>query len=232
VTQAHSNAERVWAKFCQRFEIAERSVPLFSVDEAGIVATRMLGRGESTRPVLLRSSDMEALVLAETEKLVDDWQSGTHRYDGLIYCMGWRQADQFVPLYIGKAETFGTGHRNLSANLKILKADRSKFARWGDNYAYHIGDLSACVLPGHHPEKHTGKYKKWAEILFENTPSLTPKLRQPVYFWARAWDRPPVGVWEELGPTPLAFLEYLLIGVAGLVSPMLLNREGITRGSR
>ena len=40
-----------------------------------------------------------------------------------------------------------------------------------------------------------------------------------------------MGVWEELGPTPLAFLEYLLIGVAGLVSPRLLNREGIARGS-
>jgi hypothetical protein len=52
-----------------------------------------------------------------------------------------------------------------------------------------------------------------------------------VYFWAKAWDRSQVGVWEELGPTPLAFLEYLLIGVAGLVSPSLLNREGIARGS-
>jgi hypothetical protein len=56
-----------------------------------------------------------------------------------------------------------------------------------------------------------------------------PRLRRPVYFWARAWSPADVGVWEELGPTPLAFLEYLLIGVAGLASPALLNREGLAR---
>ena len=232
MTPANMNAAGVWAKFCHRFGVAERSVPLFAVDDAGVVATRLVGRGESTRSVLMRSPAMEALVLAETAKLVADWQAGTHRYDGLIYCMGWRRADQFVPLYIGKAETLGKGDRNLSANLKGLATDRSKFARWGDNYAYHIGDLSACVLPGHRPEKHTGKYKKWAGTLVETVPSSTPKLREPVSFWTCAWDRPPVGVWEELGPTPLAFLEYLLIGVAGLVSPALLNREGIARGAR
>ena len=39
------------------------------------------------------------------------------------------------------------------------------------------------------------------------------------------------GVWEELGPTSLTFLEYLLIGVAGRVSPVLLNRVGVGRGT-
>jgi hypothetical protein len=34
---------------------------------------------------------------------------------------------------------------------------------------------------------------------------------------------------SELGPTRLAFLEYLLIGVAGLAFPGLLNREGLAR---
>ena len=63
-----------------------------------------------------------------------------------------------------------------------------------------------------------------------NSPSLTPKLRRPIYFWATAWDKSMTGVWEELGPTSLAFLEYLLIGVAGRVSPVLLNREGVGRG--
>jgi hypothetical protein len=37
----------------------------------------------------------------------------------------------------------------LSANLIHLATDSSKFGRWGDNYAYHIGDLSSVVLPGH-----------------------------------------------------------------------------------
>ena len=175
---------------------------------------------------------MEALVLAETTKLVEDWEAKAHRHDGLIYCMGWRDDAQFVPLYVGKAETIGKGVRNLSANIKNLKADRSKFARWGDNYAYHLGDLSACALPGHQPTKLSAKYKAWASKVFEDVPSLTPKLRRPVYFWAKAWDRTDVGIWEELGPTSLAFLEYLLIGVAGRVSADLLNREGVARGPR
>ena len=113
-------------------------------------------------------------------------------------------------------------------SVRILK---SKFARWGDNYAYHVGDLSACVLPGHADEKQTIKYQAWANQLFENAPSLTPKLHRPIYFWATAWDKSMTGVWEELGPTSLAFLEYLLLGVAGRVSPVLLNREGVGRGA-
>jgi len=179
----------------------------------------------------MRSPEMEALILAETDKLVEDWESGTHQYDGLIYCMGERQGDQFIPLYIGKTETFGKGAGNLSANIKNLKTDKSKFARWDDNYAYHVGDLSACVLPGHADEKQTIKYQAWANQMFENAPSLTPKLHRPIYFWAAAWDKSMTGVWEELGPTSLAFLEYLLIGVAGRVSSVLLNREGIGRRS-
>ncbi len=190
----------------------------------------MIGRGELLRPVLARSPAMEALVIAEAAKLVDDWRSGQHRYGGLIYCMGWHQNGMVVPLYIGKAETLGKGDGNLSANLKNLATDRSKFARWGDNYAYHIGDLSACVLPGHSEGKRSAKYESWASTLFESAPEVRPRLREPVYFWTRAWESSEVGIWEDFGPTPLAFLEYLMIGVASRVSPKLLNREG--RGRR
>ena len=61
-------------------------------------------------------------------------------------------------------------------------------------------------------------------------PPLIAKSRHQIYFWATAWGKSMTGVWEELGPTSLAFLEYLLIGVAGRVSPVLLNREGVGRG--
>ena len=88
---------------------------------------------------------MEELVLVETDKLVADWESGTHQYDGLIYMIGYKEDDIFTPLYIGKTESFGKGKSNLSVNIKNLHTDKSKFARWGDNYAYHIGDLSACL---------------------------------------------------------------------------------------
>ena len=73
----------------------------------------------------------------------------------MLYMMGWKEVGKFVPLYIGKTETIGKGLGNLSANITNLHKDKSKFARWGDNYQYHIGDLSACVLDGHEESKKT-----------------------------------------------------------------------------
>ena len=171
---------------------------------------------------------MEALVLREVAKLEEDWTEKRHKLDGLIYILGIKHLDGYTPLYVGKAETLGKGDSNLSANLKNIRTDRSKFARWGDNYAYHVGDLSACVLPGHLPDKQTSKYQAWAELLFEAF-GERPRLKVPIYFWARAWNPATVGIWDEMGPTSLAFLEYMLIGVAGRVSPNLLNREGVGR---
>jgi hypothetical protein len=84
-------------------------------------------------------------------------------------------------------------------------------------------------LPEHPTAKQTIKYQSWANALFEEAPSAQPVLREPVYFSAKAWNREETGIWSELGPTRLAFLEYLLIGVAGLAFPGLLNREGLAR---
>lgn len=47
---------------------------------------------------LSRSAEMEALVRTEVAKLVDDWRSGSSRYGGLIYCMGWREPNLFMRL--------------------------------------------------------------------------------------------------------------------------------------
>ena len=55
-----------------------------------------------------------------------------------------------------------------------------------------------------------------------------------VYFWAKAWKSTDVGIWPELSPTRLAFLEYLLIGVAstafGLPCVTRLARRGRSNG--
>ena len=45
--------------------------------------------------------------------------------------------------------------KDLSANLVGLDPNTRKFGRWGDGYAYHIGDLGAVVLPGHDPNAKT-----------------------------------------------------------------------------
>lgn len=127
--------------------------------------------------------------------------------------------------------TIEKGNRNLSVNIKNLGQDTSKFARWGDNDAYHTGGLSAVFLPGHNPSKTIRKYSNWAKALFVDFLSLRPKLKQDVFFWATAWKKTSGGIWEDFGPTRLAFLEHLLIGVAGSVFPeLLLKREGQNRG--
>lgn len=215
--------QEIWDRFCLKELVLETCVPLFEADPDGRVQVRPIGKDR--RLVLKRSHACEAMIMSVTDQLVNDWSSGKHQYDGMLYMMGWKSTDRFIPLYIGKAETLGKGDQNLSANLKNLHSDRTKFARWGDGYSYHIGDLSACVLPGHAQAKKTVKYEAWANCLF----SEGTTLRQPVYFWATAWRPSDTGVWEGYGATPLAFLEYLLIGVAGQISPQLLNREGLAR---
>lgn len=86
------------------------------------------------------------------------------------------------------------------------------------------------MLPGHAVEKQRANYKKWADTLFVKVPSDEPMLKQPVYFWAKAWQKGSVGIWKRLGPVQLAFLEILLIGVAGQAfQNRLLNREGVNR---
>jgi hypothetical protein len=174
---------------------------------------------------------MESAVIREVGKLRIDWNAGTHLYDGLIYVMFWLDRGQeVVPLYIGKAETAGRNDGVFSANLNNLERDRGKFARWGDGYAYHIRNLSACVLPGHKPEKTTAKYQSWASRLFEEVPAEVPCLRRDVRFWVKAWPCDAIGIWPEFGPTRLSFLEYLMIGLASAAFPdTLLNCEGRNR---
>jgi len=83
------------------------------------------------------------------------------------------------------------------------------------------------LLPGHEEDtKRVRKYESWADCLFVDR---TTKLRDPVYFWATEWDGSHVGIWKEFGSTSLSALEYLLIAVAGHVSPNLLNKEGLSR---
>lgn len=223
----YGRVRHIWDEFCRRQSVTSLLVPLFQSSSDLTVVTRTAGR--TGRKLLCRSAEMELLVRTQAAKAVKDHTSNGHRIDGLIYMMGWREDQRFIPLYIGKAETTGLGNGNLSANLKGLDRDTSKFARWGDGYSYHIGDLSACVLPEHDPKHQQDKYRDWANTLFEQAPSDAPVLRKPVWFWTTAWDNSTAGIWEDLGPTRLAFLEYTMIGVASMVSKHLSNREGRQR---
>jgi hypothetical protein len=216
--------DKIWNAFCLKNKVLGKSVPLFE-ESSGLVHTFQYGNNRRT--LLKRSESMETLVSNEVKKLTDDFEAGTNLYEGIIYMMFWKDGESIVPLYIGKSEKLGLNKNDLSTNLTD---PRGKFARWGYNYAYHVGDLSAVVCEGHSPDKGTPKYHQWAEKLFTSYPSSAPTLNQGVWFWAKAWETGSTGIWEDFGPTSLTFLEYLLIGVASDLFPeVLLNREGVNR---
>ena len=221
--------KELWDMFADQHKIRDTWVPLFSTSNNGIVHSKKIGI-TNVRNILCRSDQMESLIISECAKLVDDWKNDIHVYDGLLYIMAVEDIDGIVPLYIGKTESYGKKSGNLSVNIKDVERDKSKFARWGDNYAYHIGDLSAVVLPGHDPKHIERKYLSWASELFSNAPNEHPILKRTVYFWAKAWNSTETGPWQDFGATRLTFLEYLLIGLtSSAFGERLLNREGHNR---
>ena len=219
----------VWDNFVKVHKIAELGVELFERNNSEVI-TKEIDK-KYRRNVLCRSFVMEDLILRECDKLVADWTNNTQQFDGLIYLMFKKgNAGEVIPMYIGKTETIGKGSNNLSANIQSLKTNKSKFARWGDGHQYHIGDLSAAVLPNYDKSKIQPKYLNWGKSIFEYLPSSQPKLIAPIYFWAKAWRPSDTSIWHEFSPTRLTFLEYQLIGVASTLFPKyLLNEEGQNR---
>jgi hypothetical protein len=218
--------QEIWESFCRAHCIAEKGVPLFAHDAAGIVETFKYGRDE--RAMLRRSPAMRSLVVSTVRSLLARPSSEA---EGLLYMM-YRSDGKgtVVPLYIGKAGRHGRSGAEVSANLLNIDRDEDKFARWGYNYKYHFGDLSAAVLPGHAEPKLSPKYARWAKALFQNAPTPNPVLRTDTRFWCTSWGPASVTIWQEFSPSSLAFTEYLLIGVASLLFPNdLLNSEGVNQ---
>jgi hypothetical protein len=152
-----------WTRFCSEHEIVESAVPLFALSDESVSVKPY---GSNQRPMLQRSSQMNKVVISEVQKVIDDFNSGSEKYEGLVYMMFWLDDNLVLPLYIGKAEKYGK-NKNLSANIANIEKNHHFFCRWGYNYAYHIGDLSAAVCPGHPQRKGKAKsyqkYTKWAE---------------------------------------------------------------------
>lgn len=170
--------QALWNEFCRAHHIADAGVPLFSVTPDGMV--EVFAHGRDRRLMLRRSAAMEDLLIGTVEQVL---AAEAAAVEGVLYLMlRLNAAGRIVPLYIGKAGRYGrTG--GVSANLANIRGNGTMFSRWGYNYAYHMGDLSAAALPGHAPIKVVSKYKRWAARLLEEAPSAAPRLRAPVRFW-------------------------------------------------
>lgn len=210
---------KLWEDFVQTHDVIGRSAPLFMEAADGRVETFVYGKNR--RLLLRRSPAMDDLVIATVNTCL------SASSDGLLYMMFRAGTDTpVVPLYIGRAGRVGR-KGGLSDNLRRIETNRANFARWGYNYAYHMGDLSAVVL-NHHGQKLQKKYQSWGAALFEECPNPEPRLRQPIRFWCTEWSGRSANIWPEFGPCSLSFIEYLLIGVASTLFPNdLLNREGV-----
>jgi hypothetical protein len=219
--------QALWNTFCAIHGIAATGVPLFAADTEGMV--EVFGHGQGGRPMLRRSAAMEELLAGTVERVLAAPHGDA---EGVLYLMHRLDvAGHVVPLYVGKAGRYGRGG-GVSVNLTSIRTNAGKFSRWGYGYAYHMGDLSAAVLPGHLPGKATPKYRRWAKSLFIEVPAASPRLRAPLRFWCTAWGPNSRNIWPEFGACSLSFAEYLLIGVASLLFPDdLLNDEGVNRAA-
>ncbi len=205
--------------------VLDKQVPLFCTRRDGSI--ELLPYGTNGRLVLKRSDGMESLMRGLGKQLIRQYDAGQVRNDGILYMMHWCIDDEIIPLYIGKAETFGRKEGSLSENIKDLDKGNGKFGRWGYGYAYHLGDLSAATLSGHEGSKVTLKYERWRDRLFDPVEKNVVRPRDPVYFFATLWGDKQKSVWSQVSPTTLAFEEYLLIGLASReYGKYLLNQEG------
>jgi hypothetical protein len=97
----HPSRLDLWIAFCQKYQVAESSVPLFDCDKDGFVKTKKRGKTRM-RKVLCRGEAMEIMMRSEAKKVVDDHKNATAQYDGIIYTMHTGSpAGIVVPRYIG-----------------------------------------------------------------------------------------------------------------------------------
>uniref|UniRef100_A9U722 Predicted protein n=1 Tax=Physcomitrium patens TaxID=3218 RepID=A9U722_PHYPA len=193
-------------------------VPLFETDEGLVVNTKIKIVKNNERRLLRRSSLMEGAIIDIIESNIND-----PRWEGIIYVMGTGDFDDFIPLYIGKADKKGVKNE-ISANIKNIRKNSHMFARWGDGLAYHIGDLSHVLFKFEGYKKPQKKYERWAESLF--TSYDPPILKQSVNFYVSPWFEGQLGLSGFSGSLPA--IEKEMIAIASYhYGDSLLNKDGV-----
>lgn len=171
------------------------------------------------KELLRRSSEMERAIidLIEAGLKRDDWC-------GLLYVMCWGTSEEVRPLYIGKANRRGR-KANVSANIRDIRRNRHKFARWGDGLDYHIGDLSHTLFRFDAYREPTEKYSRWADMLFVHR--CPPRLREKTSLLLIPWFESSQGIGggyvdletaeDQLIEVALAEYEDIVLNVRGEV---------------
>ena len=192
--------------------------PLFDTEDGLAVKTFVKPSKNGDMCLLCRHPEME-------NNMIDVIETGleTANWVGIIYIMGIGKFPDFIPLYIGKADRKGVKHP-LSGNIKNIRGNKSKFARWGDGLDYHIGDLSHAMFGFEAYRKPTKKYGKWAETLFVQ--KNQPVLKEKVYFYVMPWYENSKGLSSLISSLPAVEKEIIAIASEQFKNHIL-NVDGI-----
>jgi hypothetical protein len=189
-----------------------RNAPLF-LEEDLIVKVFMKGSLKK----LNRHPDFDNLMINIVEEGLTQ-----ESWEGFTYIMHWLRNGNLIPLYIGKAERRGVNNP-VSFNISNIKKNNHAFGRWGYGLAYHIGDLSHAIFGGEAYKSPSPKYRRWAEMLFEQLEP--PKLRERVYVTLISWHDGMIGPSGLVGS--VASVEKEIISLASVTDPeTLLNIDG------
>ena len=176
-------------KFCLWFySIANKSiVELFELAlDGSIIITEKTTKKRTIR-LLSRSKSMESHLMEEANKVIlSHSDKKATEYEGLHYFVLTGPVDNPILIYIGLTGKYGRDGESLNLNLENLEKKRDFFARWGDDYARHIGGLSNAILNNGFPTEN--KYRVWADYMLEvKEAKVYPKF--PIKFFALAWSK-------------------------------------------
>jgi hypothetical protein len=93
--------------------------------------------------MLRRSAAMEAVIVEAVGAVL---AAKPPEAEGPIHMM--HRPDErgrVVPLHVGKAGRHGRSGAAVSADIAAVRANAGRFARWGYDDAYHMGDLIAAA---------------------------------------------------------------------------------------
>lgn len=181
----NENQETVWDKWLDQF-IGGTRIPLFDMKNDGQVSSKTISKN---RKIINRSKEMEDAIIDAVEFLFEDIDNGKDEFVGVLSLMYYIYLGKPKPLMFVLSRKWGREEGKLSANLKDCKRDsksRMKFARWGDDDAYHFGGLSNALY------NNTGifekRYQKWKFNLFREEDGEYV-LKTPIYFAIKPWKR-------------------------------------------
>lgn len=145
-------------------------VPLFRHTNL-VVDTKVASGG---RRILCRDFGMEDMLGSAAIRLRDDIAESRPKFLSIIYLLVSDDPDPCF--YVGICQRWGRVH-SISANIADIYprwVGLSRFARWGDGEAWHIGQLSDALFTA------GSQHNNWADSLF--VARGTPTLKREVCF--------------------------------------------------